>query len=354
MDKLLKYEDNTTDKLFKIGELANACNTTIKTIRYYEKKGLIFSANIDKNNGYHYYDFNTLVKLQKILKLKDLGFTLEEIKNYNKKSNLNKIKELENLLSETTYKKDKLISLEYTKRENLPYFINDEQALGLWKSIAFADSIDEYKKGNFETNVNQLRYKFLYFLNKGKDYGRIVLGWSKGKVNLFYNGICDYYIENNKLYLNLKNYFTKKHMYTMIYERIDNKKRDIAEPIFKDNTDLKFVEDKEVCGLWEIYDAVSKLDKDNYTPLNKKEDFTDCFYQSIIFKTDGLCIKEQFRKFIYQEYTKGKVLNKENNICEDYKIITFNNTKYLLIDTKNEDYPYANTFTYTYVFKKVN
>ena len=339
------------EKLYKIGELASACNTTLKTIRYYEEKGLIKHCKVDSNNGYHYYNFETLVYLQKIIKLKELGFSLEEIKNYNIKSNKEKIEELENLLKTTNEKINKLYTLEYSKSYHLPYFINDEKALGLWKSVAHAKSIEDYKNGIYNENTKSLCFKYLYFLNNGKGFGRIV-DWSKGKINIGFKNTHTYIIENDKLYLNLVNTTNNEHEKTIIYERIDNKKRDIAEPIFQDDVKMELTQDNDVVGLWEIYDVVHKLDKNSYSPSNPK-DMSHCFYQSIIFKTNNWCIKEQFAELIRHRYTKGKVLDRKHKMTEDYKIIKEGANTYLLIDCKNDDYLYDNTFTWTYVFKKV-
>ena len=339
------------NKLYKIGELAKACNTTLKTIRYYETKGLIKHSKIDQENGYRYYSFDTLVSLQKFLKLRDLGFSVEEIKNYNEKSNKEKISELENLLKTTNEKIEKLSSLEYSKIYHLPYFINDEEALGLWKSVAHAKSLNEYQNGNYNTDVNNLCFKYLYFLNHGKGFN-IIKDWSKGVVNVGYKNTYSYTIDKNKLYLNMVNLSNGEHIRTIIYERVDNIKRDKAEPIFIDNTKLDFIEDGEVLGLWEIYDVVHYLEKEKYTPSNPK-DMSHCFFQSITFKTNGKCIREENAEYFINKYTKGKVINTKQKTAAAYKIINHNNETYLLLDYKGYEYIYDNMITWTYVFKKV-
>lgn len=338
------------EKLYKIGELASNCNTTLKTIRYYEEKGLIKHTKIDKDNGYHYYNFEALVSLQNILKLRDLGFSLKEIKNYTQKSNKEKIDELEKLQTSTNEKIKTLISIEYTNIYRLPYFINDEEALGLWKSIAYSNSINEYKSGNFKTNVDNMRIKYLFFLNRGKGFDKIK-DWSKGVVNVGSKHTYSYTIEKDILYLNIVDQTTGEHIQTVIYERLDNIKREHAEPIFKDNMNLDFIKDPEVLGLWEIYDAIHPHEKEKYDPSTPK-DMKSCFFQSIIFKTNGKCIREEFASFLINSYTKGKVLNKKLKTASDYKIITINKDKYLLLDYKSEEYIYDNIITWTYVFKK--
>ena len=66
-----------------IGELVERTGFTKDTIRFYEKKGLI---NIDRksrrDNNYKEYSEQVLEKLRLIRKLKDLGFTLNEIDTF--------------------------------------------------------------------------------------------------------------------------------------------------------------------------------------------------------------------------------------------------------------------------------
>lgn len=81
--------------MIKIGEFANLFNISIKTVRFYEEKELISPCFIDKYSGYRYYDDNNIEQMKKILYLKSLGLSLDEIKNYNENSANEKIKQFE-------------------------------------------------------------------------------------------------------------------------------------------------------------------------------------------------------------------------------------------------------------------
>lgn len=81
--------------MLKIGEFANLFNISIKTVRFYEEKELIKPYYIDKFSGYRYYDENNIEQMKKILYLKRLGLSLDEIKNYNENSVKEKIKQFE-------------------------------------------------------------------------------------------------------------------------------------------------------------------------------------------------------------------------------------------------------------------
>lgn len=63
---------------YTTGKFAKMANVTPRTIRYYDKYGLL-KPNLIGENGYRYYVDADLLKLQRILLLKQLGFSLEEI-----------------------------------------------------------------------------------------------------------------------------------------------------------------------------------------------------------------------------------------------------------------------------------
>lgn len=65
-------------KLYKTGQFAKLANVSERTIRYYDKIGLLKPSFV-MENGYRQYSDLDLLKLQKILSLKHLGFSIEEI-----------------------------------------------------------------------------------------------------------------------------------------------------------------------------------------------------------------------------------------------------------------------------------
>lgn len=66
--------------LLKIGELSKESGVSIDTIRFYENKGLINPTDRSEK-GYRFYDSYTSSVLQFIVTSKELGFTLNEIKD---------------------------------------------------------------------------------------------------------------------------------------------------------------------------------------------------------------------------------------------------------------------------------
>lgn len=72
---------NKTKIKLKIGEFSKLNMVTIKTLRHYEEIGLISPFEIDKWTGYRYYTVDQLSKMNLIIYLKGLGFSLEEVRD---------------------------------------------------------------------------------------------------------------------------------------------------------------------------------------------------------------------------------------------------------------------------------
>ena len=68
------------DELLKISELADFFGTTPKALRLYEKKGILVPCKIDPQTGYRYYSADQVKKLNVLVELQELGFSLNEIK----------------------------------------------------------------------------------------------------------------------------------------------------------------------------------------------------------------------------------------------------------------------------------
>lgn len=65
-------------KYYTTGAFAKRARVTIRTIRYYDKRGIL-KPSYRADNGYRMYTDEDFARLQKILALKYLGFSLEEI-----------------------------------------------------------------------------------------------------------------------------------------------------------------------------------------------------------------------------------------------------------------------------------
>jgi DNA-binding transcriptional MerR regulator/predicted transcriptional regulator YdeE len=65
--------------MIKIGEFSKLAQVSVPTLRYYDQVGLLKPVNIDQFTGYRYYTVNQLPQLNRIVALKGLGFSLEQI-----------------------------------------------------------------------------------------------------------------------------------------------------------------------------------------------------------------------------------------------------------------------------------
>ena len=65
--------------MFRIGEFSQITRVTVDTLRYYDALGLLKPAKVDPFTGYRYYSAKQLLSLNRILALKEIGFSLEEI-----------------------------------------------------------------------------------------------------------------------------------------------------------------------------------------------------------------------------------------------------------------------------------
>lgn len=66
--------------MYKIGEFSSLSKTTIKTIRYYEKEGLITPCFIDEYTGYRYYEAKQLDEVARIISFRKIGLSIKDIK----------------------------------------------------------------------------------------------------------------------------------------------------------------------------------------------------------------------------------------------------------------------------------
>jgi MerR family transcriptional regulator, thiopeptide resistance regulator len=69
-----------SDQEWSIQQIAKLAGTTSRTLRHYGDVGLLSPSSVG-HNGYRYYDRSALVRLQRILLLRELGLGLPQIKD---------------------------------------------------------------------------------------------------------------------------------------------------------------------------------------------------------------------------------------------------------------------------------
>lgn len=194
------------EKLYSTGEFAKMAGVTLRTIRYYDKIGLLKPTKI-LDNGYRRYCNHDLITLQKILSLKELGFSLEEIYPIIQDDNLDsfkesiklqtnlidqKIKQLTNL-KDSLYATNKLITnkeIAWDKIIELIRLSTNEDTLvtqyinskNLNTRIKLHDLYSTNKQGWFNWLFNQIDFSTVYrLLEIGCGNGKL---WEHNNYNL--------------------------------------------------------------------------------------------------------------------------------------------------------------------------
>ncbi|GAA3718976.1 MerR family transcriptional regulator [Nonomuraea antimicrobica] len=66
--------------MFSIGEFARLGLVSVRMLRHYDAIGLLRPAHVDPVTGYRSYQAEQLARLNRIVAIKDLGFTLEQVR----------------------------------------------------------------------------------------------------------------------------------------------------------------------------------------------------------------------------------------------------------------------------------
>jgi DNA-binding transcriptional MerR regulator len=66
--------------MFTIGDFARYGRVSVRMLRHYDAVGLLRPARVDPASGYRFYEAGQLARLNRIIALKDLGFTLQQVR----------------------------------------------------------------------------------------------------------------------------------------------------------------------------------------------------------------------------------------------------------------------------------
>ena len=331
-------------QLYKIGEIAKVCNISIKTLRYYEDFGLIKPREVDIFTGYRYYDEDNIKTIYKIQLLKDLGFSLNEIKDFNDASFNKKFKDIEKEISELKKKLNLISYLNTQKGEKIMKpFINDEKVIGKWKYLYSTESLEKFNQG--ETYKDKEAFKELYFLPQGEGYW-VFESWSKGVIYYFKGNYYKYSIIEDKLFVETYDE-NQEYEHTLVYVKENSKEYTKEEIKIKDNVDLPFTLDEKAVGSWLAIDWIPIKEKFSYVP--KTDD--DLFLKSLSLLPNGDCFKEFAEGRIDKiKWTKDFILTSQT--ASNFIIQEIDGEEYLIMDWKSGDYTFGGEIYGCYVFKK--
>ena len=136
-----------------IGEMAQIFMISQRTLRLYHDMGLLVPQYIDEKNGYRYYSKSQFQRLEKILQMKSMGLSLQQIKSMLEKRNLSlfeallnkRIDELNEQIARDTASRDLLIKqLSSCARLRNPPVLDSAFVEFIPKRFALDFAIDAY------------------------------------------------------------------------------------------------------------------------------------------------------------------------------------------------------------------
>jgi len=66
--------------VLSIGEFSRVTEITVKALRLYHEKGILVPDTVDASSGYRYYGSQSVARAATVKRLKDMGFSLDEIR----------------------------------------------------------------------------------------------------------------------------------------------------------------------------------------------------------------------------------------------------------------------------------
>ncbi|NLG05191.1 MAG: MerR family transcriptional regulator [Clostridia bacterium] len=67
--------------MLKISDFSKLTRVSVRMLRYYDSQGLLKPSKTDPENGYRMYGAEQVPELQKIILLRDLGFSVAQIRD---------------------------------------------------------------------------------------------------------------------------------------------------------------------------------------------------------------------------------------------------------------------------------
>ncbi len=220
--------------VYTTGEIAKMAGVTTRTIRYYDNKGIL-SPSSHNSSGHRLYTESDFIKLKRILALKYLGLSLEEVKNtesqsFEKEDIISSLRLQKNIMkNKINYMKTVLhalesaeksiedeVDLDWNKTTDIIKILEDEKELlqqymdssNLDASIKLQDRFSSNKHGWYKWTFNNIKLDKKYkVLEIGCGNGVL---WSKNidlldkDISITLTDVCEDMINNAKK--NLSNY----------------------------------------------------------------------------------------------------------------------------------------------------
>lgn len=383
--------------MYKIGELSKLCKLSVKTLRYYDSEGLLVPDRIDKFTGYRYYSASKLADCNRILALKELGFTLDEIKKQLSANETpailaliaQKEQELIRLKTQTESQLQRLsaITRNITEGErnmaNIVIKNSDSLRIAYFRSI-FTSKNDAYQRiadirkalpasilgkrnvlVNFETEYTEKDFDLGVGVEitgtipkeyKSKNYAEKLIEFSSDTACL----VCDKK-DLNTAYSSIQRYIQNNHCQIVgaFYEiRYEDDTIELKVPVCRlteraqtprnDDIHVPFENDERVIGHWELIDCLPTREHFNE---NKMKSTGQKQIKDLYFLPGG----EWYWCF---GWTKGYVLSSFGYPHEQglnrYTIESVNGKPYMFVEMKGSEYYLYNGRPEIWVFEQTD
>ena len=360
--------------MYKIGEFSTLNNITIKTLRYYDEINLLKPSIVDKYTGYRYYSDDQIKDINNIKHYKDLGLSLEEIKdllnNNNKDILTNKKNDITKEIIDLNNKLNRLNNIiETNKKIELIPYINEPivcKRVTLKNKNDYFTEIDKVKKEIIDagyTPINRIiSYLEIGYVEENIDslIGYTVLEKERHPHNN--NSLIELFgqLKNKKTLVGHDKMSNIESLYKEMVKYANENKiqiRGFSTGVLKDNKVELYIEAYDLKEKNEDYE----LYLSKYTPSkeldnnlvgtyyikdilpdslymfnpNKQKNSTDTKYKELILNPDGTTNYKELK------WNKRElVLSIDNKLIPlPIHIIRFDNKKYLEI-LMNESYEF--------------
>lgn len=106
-------------KRLSIGQMAKMNRVSEKALRLYHENGILVPAYVDESSGRRYYDIQQSTKLDMILQLQQMGFSLSEIVEINERQSMEYLQEKAAAQLQVIEKRQQELALSHRLAEGL-------------------------------------------------------------------------------------------------------------------------------------------------------------------------------------------------------------------------------------------
>lgn len=298
--------------MYKIGEFSLLNKVTIKTLRYYDEIGLFKPKVVDKFTGYRYYDDSQQEEFDKIIKYKNLGFSLEDIlklkDNIDEEIIKNKLLELKAINSDNDKKMeilknmiggDIMINIEFKK-------YNENYKLGKRVTLKTREDFEK-KLESIGTELDKLN------INKGREVlCNFEMGYEQENIDAFIG--YEVSLEEVPEEIQDKYYFEKDELELMSISK--------CEKCLVGTSNIKDIDT--------LYSKIVKYAHDNKIQIRSW--FTEVYNKDIVeIYTEAYDLEEVNEDYLYM---LGKFNSKEEYNERDKRLVGTYKIKDILYDDK--------------------